>query len=92
MSIRKADASPRDPEDYKVKRVSTLRRELEGHGLKVDGSRETLIKRLEAYDAIESEPSGDHAVGEDDGEDGAGFGNADANDNENEDGNGEGEE
>ncbi|KAL9179167.1 hypothetical protein ACHAXT_008457 [Thalassiosira profunda] len=47
LSVGHARGGGDDECDYKVMRVGCLRRELDNLGLDVDGSRETLVKRLE---------------------------------------------
>ena len=47
VSINKADADFRDTTNCNATRISSSRRELEGLGLDVDGSHESLVKHLE---------------------------------------------
>ena len=54
--------------DYKRMRVSTLRQKLDEKGLDVDGSRETLVSRLEEADA-EARAQADEDYSENENED-----------------------
>jgi hypothetical protein len=53
MSVK--NESSEDGCNYKVMRISSLRKELDGLGLDTDGSRETLMKRLEDEDEEEED-------------------------------------
>jgi len=55
ISLNREDAEFREPQNYNGRRIDSLRRELEGRLLDVDGSRETLIKRLEEDDKGDAE-------------------------------------
>jgi len=59
-----------DASNYKVMRISTLRRELDRLGLDTDGSREALIKRLETTAGETHDEEGDEDDNEEDADDG----------------------